>query len=106
MKIIRKVNGRTMHFELSDDELCSAYWEQQERFDVQSVINYIESNYEDDEGERESVNDHELIEVRECIDIRGSSLESALEFIVPSKVEDYLMEKEDDSESERLDLIP
>lgn len=72
MKIIRKVNGQTMHFELSDDELRRAYFEQQEKFDVQSVINYIESYYEDDEDACESVNDYELMveaanEVRECI---------------------------------------
>jgi len=82
MKIIRKVNGQTMHFELSDDELRRAYFEQQEKFDVQSVINYIESYYEDDEDALESVNDYELMaeaarEVRECINDWGSSLESA-----------------------------
>lgn len=105
MKIIRKVNGQPMYFELSNDELCRAYWEQQEKFDVQSVISYIESHYEEDEDRRESVNDHEFMvevasEVRECINDWGSSLESAIEFIVPFKVEDYLMKKEDDSESE------
>lgn len=41
MKINRNVNGVKMEFELTDDELCNAYIEQQHIFDIMDCENMI-----------------------------------------------------------------
>lgn len=45
MKIVREVNGVSMEFELTDQELFSAYEEQENIWDR----NYIENEFDDDE---------------------------------------------------------
>jgi len=42
MKIQRTINGERFSFELLPDELCEAYFEQQEKFDIEDIINYGE----------------------------------------------------------------
>lgn len=52
MKITREVNGQVMEFELTSDELFSAYREQEAEFDKQDVINELEI-YDSEETGRE-----------------------------------------------------
>ena len=42
MKIHRTINGVNFSFELLPEELCDAYFEQQERFDIEDIVNYGE----------------------------------------------------------------
>ena len=42
MKITRKINGTTYNIELLPDEVCEAYYEQRDKFDVEDIINYGE----------------------------------------------------------------
>lgn len=72
MKIIRTVNGRPMHFELSDDELYRAYAEQRHLFDMMDVESYTDDNHTKEEIE--------LIarEMRHLMDKYGCTVEYAV----------------------------
>ena len=49
MKIIRNVNGQEMEFELTNDELYSAYLEKEHEYDCQDIQDELENyNYSDD----------------------------------------------------------
>ena len=43
MKIQRTINGDKFSFELLPDELYEAYFEQQEKFDIEDIVNYGET---------------------------------------------------------------
>lgn len=47
MKITREINGTLHEITLNDDELCAAYWEQQQLFDEADVQTIIDE-YDDD----------------------------------------------------------
>ena len=42
MKIQRMINGTILNFELLPDELVEAYFEQQEKFDIEDVVSFAE----------------------------------------------------------------
>ena len=42
MKIQRTINGINFSFELLPEELYDAYFEQQEKFDIEDIVNYAE----------------------------------------------------------------
>jgi len=42
MKIKRTINGVDYSFELLPNELIEAYYEQQEKYDIDDVVNFIE----------------------------------------------------------------
>ena len=46
MKITRKINGIPVDIELTDGELCSAYWEAQEKFDVADIDYWLEDYFD------------------------------------------------------------
>lgn len=48
MKITREINGATVEIELTDNELWSAYAEQEHKFDIQDVRDIL-TDYEDAE---------------------------------------------------------
>ena len=43
MKIQRTINGTIFNFELLPDELVEAYFEQQEKFDIEDVVSFAEA---------------------------------------------------------------
>lgn len=49
MTIYREIDGKTYAIELSAEELTKAYYEQQEEFDVEDMIGYMEEFLEDNE---------------------------------------------------------
>ena len=51
MKIFREINGMEVEFVLTNDELFTAYLEQQCAFDMQNVRNLHDDTFNDDEVE-------------------------------------------------------
>lgn len=49
MTIYREIDGKTYAIELSAEELTKAYYEQQEEFDVEDMVAYMEEFLEDNE---------------------------------------------------------
>ena len=95
MKITREINGIPVEIELTFDELHQAYFEIQDIFDYQDVIDYIALNYEDYEKEFSCVYINDLIEkvakeVRRLVNDNGCSQESAMNLIVPDMLREYL----------------
>ena len=47
MKITREINGKKMTFKLTERELCDAYFEAQDKYDIEDVKLFLE-NFRDD----------------------------------------------------------
>lgn len=58
MKIERIVNGKKTEIELTENELCLAYREQQHLFDMEDVRSYVENiDWDDDDRPPEMTED-------------------------------------------------
>lgn len=67
MKIQRTINGMKFNIELLPDELEEAYFEQQEKFDIEDVVSYLEAYNNEELVESYGLNYSELIKLKEEI---------------------------------------
>ena len=58
MKIVRTVNGQEMEFELTSDELYSAYSEKEHEFDCQDIQDELEGYNFNDDRRNDFLNDY------------------------------------------------
>lgn len=79
MKIYREINGTSVEIELTADELCKAYFEAQEKFDV-ADIDYFLEDYFDDPASFEEEFGLSMDDFREhCMDFAGKMLRKYIE---------------------------
>ena len=67
MKIQRMINGMKFNIELLPNELEDAYFEQQEKFDIEDVVSYLEAYDNEELVESYGLNYSELIKLKEEI---------------------------------------
>ena len=67
MIIKRTINGIDFNFELTPAEMYAAYFEQQEHFDIQDVMNYADMFDEDDFEEEVGCTYKEFCDMKEEI---------------------------------------
>ena len=67
MKIQRTINGTIFNFELLPDELVEAYFEQQEKFDIEDVVSYLEAYDKEELVESYGLGYSELLKLKEEI---------------------------------------
>lgn len=77
MIIYRVVNGKTYCFELTDDELSAAYFEQQHKWDVEFVKEHAESHVFS-QADLDYIADEMRRNIRKCC----ADFEEALESII------------------------
>ena len=67
MKIQRMINGMKFNIELLPSELVDAYFEQQEKFDIEDVVSYLEAYDNEELLESYGLSYSELLKLKEEI---------------------------------------
>lgn len=83
MKIERTINGTKFNIELLPDELVEAYYEQQRKFDIENIIEFVESMGPNDIEEDYGITYSEFLSLKNDIaDLLRENLDMGASFSV------------------------
>lgn len=79
MKIYREINGTSVEIELTADELCKAYFEAQENFDVADIDYFLEDYFDDPASFEQEFGISMEVFRKNCMEFAGQMLRKYIE---------------------------